>query len=98
MVEHEGKTFVKKNRFFKIYDEPVNVVLKKYESKLKRDVLKDFAGDVGDLWSSFYDSQYIKKRKNHRQFHHFIPKYLKNIKGLKKEFSSLNPCKKITDF
>ena len=100
MLEHKGRTYVLKNGLrLKVYDEPVDVVLKMYEEKLPDiSLLEGLCGDGQELWETFYDSQYIKSRKNHKLFHHWIPKKLKGIKGLKKEFESLNPCKKLTDY
>lgn len=100
MIEKDGITYVKKSEGrTMIYDERIQNVLKRYESRMKDNpLLKDLLENTESLWEDFYDSQYIKERKNHKLFHHFIPKYLKNIKALKKEFESLNPSKKITDY
>lgn len=95
-----SKTYVrKKGSPLKVYNKSVNEVLKEYEAVLEDfELLKDLDGSVEELWNVFYDSQYIKQRKNHRLFHHWIPKYLKNVKGLRKEFDSLRSCERITNF
>ena len=100
MIEHEKKTYVKKfNQTIKIYEQSVEQVLKKYELKMENiDYLCDLDKDAKELWNTFYDSQNIKERKNHRLFHHFIPKKLKNSGFLDKEFASLESSQKLTKF
>lgn len=100
LIEHCGKTYVKKEgESLKVSRETAEEALKRYEKALPdNDALKELAKEGQDLWSTFYDSQYIKERKNTRLFHRYIPKYLKDVKTLNKEFSALNPCRKLTDF
>jgi hypothetical protein len=100
MLGCRGKTFVKKKgKHLAVFNKPVKEVVKLYETELKEvPLLKDLTGDCEKLWSEFYDSQYIKQRKNHRLFHHWIPKSLKKVKGLKKEFNALRSCERITKF
>ncbi len=100
MLEYKNKTFVKKKEGNLVcIDKPIIDVVKDFEAVLsEKPYLEGLTTDSTDLWSKFYDSQYIKQRKNHKLFHHFIPKYLRGVKGLRKEFESLNPTCKITSF
>ena len=96
MIEHNEKTFVlKKGEKLKIFNKKINEVLKDYESFLPEKFEDLSCSD--ELWSSFYESQYIKPRKNIRLFHHFIPKKLEKLGVLKKEFETAKGNKKITD-
>ena len=100
MLEKDGRTFVKqKNKNLIIINKKIKQVVKDYEKILPElEFLKGLEGEGQEIWNNFYDSQYIKQRKNHKLFHHFIPKYLKNVKGLNKEFNSLLENTKITSF
>lgn len=100
MIQHKNKTYVKKGKgTTKVHSKNVEELIKLYEQNLpNHKLLNNLSINSQELWNTFYNTQYIKQRKNHRLFHKFIPKYLKNCKGLQKEFSALNPCKKLTDF
>lgn len=100
MLEYKSTTYVKKKGSnLARLNKPVEKVVEDYEKVLdEKPYLEGLNVNSDDLWGEFYDSQYIKQRKNHKLFHHYIPKYLKNIKGLKKEFDSLNESDKITSF
>lgn len=100
MLEFNGKTFVKKkNTPLITYNKKVKEVVEIYEKRLKDiSFLEGLEDDAFKLWSEFYDSQYIKQRKNHKLFHQWVPKYLKKVKGLQKEFDSVRGCMKITKF
>ena len=94
MIEHKGKTFVLKlGEGLKIFDDKLEVVLKIYNQRLPE--LFDLSCNIDELWSNFYDSQYIKQRKNTKLFHHFIPKKLEKLNVLVKEFESVNENKRL---
>lgn len=96
MLEYKGKTYVQKNNEnLKIFNDKIEKVLKNYESFLPDSF--DFSKDSINDWDIFYDSQYIKQRKNTKLFHHFIPKKLKHLGILTKEFSSIDGNKKLTE-
>lgn len=97
MIEHKGKTYVlKHDEQLKVHNEKLGIVLKKYESFLPDSF--DFSLDSKSAWSAFYDSQYIKQRRNVKLFNHFIPKKLKQLGILSKEFESINTSKKLNSF
>ncbi|VVB74176.1 Uncharacterised protein [Candidatus Tiddalikarchaeum anstoanum] len=100
MIEHLGRTYLtRKGEPLSVYNDKVENVIRKYESLLPdNDLAKSLEVDNSELWNTFYDSQYVKERKNTRLFHKYIPKYLRSVKTLDKEFESLNPCKKLKDF
>jgi hypothetical protein len=96
MLEHKNKTYVlKNNENLKVYSEKVENILKKYNSFLPDSF--ELSEDSKEVWSTFYDSQYIKQRRNVKLFHHFIPKKLKNLGILNKEFESIKKNKKLNE-
>ncbi|MFA5303364.1 MAG: DUF4130 domain-containing protein [Candidatus Nanoarchaeia archaeon] len=96
MLEHKGKTYVlKHDKQLKVHNEKLGIVLKNYEFNLPDSF--DFSLDSKTAWSIFYDSQYIKQRRNVKLFHHFIPKKLKQLGVLSKEFESINNNKKLNE-
>ena len=99
MVESKGVTYIKKDGRLVAIKKTVDEVVNDYEKVLpEMKFLKGLDISSEELWNTFYDTQYIKERKNHKLFYHFIPKYLKNASGLKKEFDSLLENNKITSF
>lgn len=96
MLEHKGKTYIMKHSDrLKIIDKSIENAIDEYESSLKNAF--DFSGDFEKIWGNFYDSQYIKERKNKKLFHKFIPKRLQKLGILQKEFDGLNKNKKLNE-
>jgi len=96
MLEHKGKTHVLKfGEEKKVFYKKIEKVLKDYELSLPDSF--EFSTNSEKEWSLFYDSQYIRQRKNTKLFHHFIPKKLEKLGILGKEFERAKGNKKITD-
>jgi probable DNA metabolism protein len=96
ILESKRGTFIiSKDKSLKKCRESLDSLLKEYDSLPDNPLLKDLSDfDAGSFWDSYYQSQYIKERKNPKYFLKNIPKkYLKdpNLNLEMKKFNK-NSC------
>ena len=101
MIESSRGTFViSKDEKLAIYKDKIDELLPKFEKLLpENDLLKgleDFNDD--EYWEKYYDSQFIKERKNKRYFLKNIPKKFHDWQGLKLEKNRFEKNRNLSDF
>ncbi|MBD3164524.1 DUF4130 domain-containing protein [Candidatus Woesearchaeota archaeon] len=101
MIESFRGTFVvSKEKPLTVYREKIEELLPMLEKSLPEDAilkkLEEFNDE--DYWENYYDSQFIKTRKNRKYFLHNIPKKFHNWDGLRLEKERFSGNRKLKDY
>ena len=101
MIESSRGTFViSKDSPLKTYKESIKTLLPSFERNLPENPLLKDLEDFNDesYWEKYYNSQFIKSRKNKRYFLHNIPKKFHNWESLKHEKKRFCGNRELSEF
>ena len=101
MIESQRGTFViSKDLQLTIYKEKIETLLPEFEKTLPENEILSDLEDFNDdsFWEKYYDSQFIRTRKNRNYFLHNIPKKFHNWKSLGLEKKRFDKNKILTEF
>ena len=103
-IESKGRCYVASDSKISIINKPLaNVVSSIEEGLIENKILSDISdynmGANGeDLWNTFYETQYIKERRNKRYFHKSMPRKILRNTGLGMELRGSIGTRKLKDF
>jgi hypothetical protein len=101
MIESQRGTYIiSPDKELTIYKENIDSLLPKFEKTMPENSiladLEEFNED--EFWEKYYDSQFIKERKNRRYFLHNIPKKFHNWESLALEKRRFEKNKSLNEF
>jgi len=101
MIESSRGTFVvSKDKELKIYEESIDELLPRFEKELPKNEILCELGEFNEdvFWERYYDSQFIKERKNRRYFLKNIPKKFLRWGSLGLEKDRFEKNKRLSEF